>query len=108
MPSVLDLLGINVEDRLLVGQSVFDKNKPGHAYNYSAASYWFMGPKVLVDLGREPAPLRTYTHEHSFNRVERPNSGPEFTDDIANIKAVVHYLNEGLVGNSLYKWRASL
>lgn len=108
MPSVLDLLGIDVADRLLVGQSVFDAAKPGHAYNYTSGGYWFLEPGRVVDLGRPPTPTRVYTVEDIFKRTAGDPADPQFHEVIENLKAVVHYLNEGLVGNSLYRWRASL
>lgn len=108
MPSILDLLGITLNDRLLVGQSIFDQAKPGRAYNYTTGSYWLTDPKMIVELGRPPSPLRVFTHEGTFNRQEKPNTDPQYKEDIEDLKAVLHYMNEGLVGNSLYKWRASL
>ena len=108
MPSVLDLLGIEVADRLLVGQSVFDEGKTGRAYNYYSGGYWYIEPGLAVDFGRPPRPLSVFTFEDSFVRNEADPKDPRFHDAIENIKAVVHYMNEGLTGNSLYRWRASL
>jgi phosphoglycerol transferase MdoB-like AlkP superfamily enzyme len=108
MPSLLDLLGVTVSDRLLVGQSVFDLGKTGRAYNYTSYSYWYLDNKEFLDFGRPPAPLKTYTHTHTHNLISIPNTDPQFTDGVENLKAVVHYMNQGLVGNSLYTWRSSL
>ena len=105
MPTLLDLTGVAAPERLLVGQSVFDTGQPGRAYNYTTASYWYLDSKVFVDFGRSPAPLKTFTHDHTFNLQELPNDGLQFGEAILNIKAVVHYMNEGLVGNSLYDWK---
>jgi len=107
MPSVMDLLGITIPDRLLVGQSVFDSAKPGHAYNYTTASYWYLEPNNMVELVR-PEPIRTFHHHNTFNRLEVHGEDEQFRDAILNLKAVVHYMNEGLSDNSLYRWKESL
>ena len=108
MPSVLDLLGIEVPDRLLVGQSVFDEGKPGRAYNFHPSTYWYIDSHVFVNLRRPPNPLSVFTHEDFIHMTERTATDAEFTEPIENLKAVVHYLNEGLVHNSLYRWKDAL
>lgn len=108
MPSVLDMLGITLPDRMLVGQSVFDTGKPGRAYNYTSSSYWLLEPDIMVQMIR-PEGLRFYTHKETFERKEAdPKSDPRFGEALLDLKAVVHYMNEGLIGNSLYSWRRSL
>lgn len=107
-PTVLDLLGTSLPDRLLVGQSIFDQAKPGRAYNYSTVSYWYMDPEAVVNLGRPPYPLRVYKPIDIENREEGKTDDPFFAPAVENLKAVVHYFNEGLVHNSLYKWREAL
>lgn len=105
VPSVLDLLGIDLPDRLLVGQSVFDMAKPGRVYNYTSYSYWYMDPDIFLDFGREPYPLKAYKHKGTFDIQEVPAEGPAVENGLLNIKAVVHYINEGLLGNSLHNWK---
>lgn len=108
MPTILDLLGMQKQDRLLIGQSVFDLGKPGRAYNYTTSSYWILQPKVFVDYGRPPAPQRAFTYTYDgkiYSLDEKSTSDPMFADAILNLKAVVHYMNEGLLGNRLYTWR---
>jgi phosphoglycerol transferase MdoB-like AlkP superfamily enzyme len=109
VPSVLDLLGIDPADRLLVGQSVFDTAKEGHAYNYTSYSYWYLDPHVMVDWGRPPHPAKAYHHDaFAFGLKEIATDAPEVTAGIWNLKAVVHYLSEGLLNNNLYSWRRDL
>lgn len=110
MPSVLDLLGIQEPNRLLVGQSVFDNGKDGHSYNYTSESYWYLDKHVLVDMGRGPWPLKAYGHDHTFDwqKRERPPQGPEVEAGLLKLKAVVQYLSEGLLRNNLYEWPQAL
>jgi phosphoglycerol transferase MdoB-like AlkP superfamily enzyme len=103
MPSVMDLLGITLPERLLVGQSVFDLAKPGRAYNYTTASYWLLEPHNMVQLVR-PEDLHTFSHNNTYDRVEVRDEA-RFADAILNLKAVLHYMNEGLTDNSLYRWK---
>ncbi len=109
-PSIYDLLGLNLPDHLLVGQSVFDQGKPGHAYNYTHYSYWYLDPELLVDFGRDPAPLKTYKHKGTYG-IQELKPGEETLKAekaLLDIKSVVHYMNEGLLRNSLHAWRKSL
>jgi phosphoglycerol transferase MdoB-like AlkP superfamily enzyme len=108
MPSLLDLLGLDRKDRLLVGQSVFDLAKPGRAYNYNTGNYWYMEPGLYVEVSRPPVQVRAFTQSTTWDLKEHEASDPMFAKAIQNIEAVVHYLNAGLVGNSLYTWRDSL
>lgn len=105
VPSIMDLLGVALPDRLLVGQSVFDQGKPGRVYNYTSYSYWYMDPDVFLDFGREPYPLKAYVHKNTYEIKEVPAQRPGVENGLLNIKAVVHYINEGLLGNSLYNWQ---
>lgn len=113
MPSVLDLLGVNLPDHLLVGHSVFDNGKPGYAYDYTGHSYLYLDSQHFLDFGRPSGPLLLFTHEKTRHMVDRTqeetaqmDSG--FSEAFANLKAVIHYLNIGLTHNSLYDWKSSL
>ena len=108
LPSILDLLGVNRSERLLVGQSVFDRGLEGKAYNFTSYSYWYIDSKVAVDFPRGTEPLRTYTHTNTFDRIETKAADPKFDEALTNLKAVIHYFNVGLVRNNLYQWRDSL
>ena len=63
---------------------------------------------MFVNLRRPPNPLAVFTHEDFIHMTEQPASDPAFAEPIENLKAVVHYLNEGLVHNSLYRWKDAL
>ena len=108
LPSVLDLLGVHLSERLLVGQSVFDLGLVGRAFNYTSASYWYMDASVAIDFGRGAVPLRNFTHTNTFDRVESFASDARFSSALTNLKAVVQYMDVGLVRNNLYQWRDSL
>ena len=105
LPSVLDLLGVTQDDRLLVGQSVFDRGREGRAYNYSYWSYWYIDPKIFFDWGRPPHPARAFAHDHTWSLREVAAAGPAVDAAALNLRAVVHYMNEGLSKNSLHEWR---
>ena len=107
MPSIIDLLGVTLQDRLLVGQSVFDTSTPGRAYNYTGHSYWYLDANVFIEMA-PPALIRTFTHHLTFDIKAVPGTEPAFANALGNLQSVVHYLNEGLNGNSLYKWKSSL
>lgn len=109
-PSIYDLLGLDLPEHLLVGQSVFDQDKPGRAYNYTHYSYWYMDPEIMVDFGRDPAPTKYYRHKNTYDLQElKPGEESEKTSKaLLDIKSVVHYMNEGLLKNSLHSWRKSL
>jgi hypothetical protein len=49
-----------------------------------------------------------YTHTDTLARVQVPTDDPRFQSGVQNLKAVVQYLIDGLVHNSLYKWKESL
>jgi arylsulfatase A-like enzyme len=108
VPSVLDLLGIEWPQRPLLGQSVFDLKKPGRAYNYTYYSYWLIDPDILIDFGRDSHPLKAFTHKGTYNIQETEAKGPAVDKAVLDLKATVHYINEGLHQNSLHKWRESL
>ncbi len=103
-PSVYDLLGFTPDDHLLVGQSVFDEGREGRVYNYTTYGYWYMNGKVMIDMGRE-SPTRAFTHNKTFEIQEIDPKTPAALQATEDIKAVVHYVNEGLLGNSLHSWR---
>lgn len=108
LPSVLDLLGIERQDRLLVGQSVFDLKMPGRSYNFDGHNYLYLDDQVFLRMNREGGVIELQKHLGKSELA--PFTGPEGVKDSAllNLKAVVHYLNEGLVRNNLYGWRSSL
>lgn len=106
MPSILDLLGVTVPNRLLVGQSVFDEKKPGHAFSTTSGTYWIADPKYVVNYWRGSDKWEVFTHENTWNL--KPVADPHAGDDLVKkVKAVAHYVNQGLLMNSLYNWQAA-
>ena len=104
-PSVFDLLGVRPANRLLVGQSVFDLGHEGRAYNFTTWSYWYLDPHVYFDWGRPPHPSRAWLHQNTWNLQEVKPEGPAVEAATLSLKAIVHYMNQGLARNSLYDWR---
>lgn len=85
LPTIIDLLGLPAEKRLMFGQSVFAEGA-GVAFNGDERGYWLYADDHLVQ----------YLH-----------ASKEFTGGGAGrdwLKAVVHYFNEGVVANTLYKF----
>ncbi len=108
LPSVLDLLGVNLPDRLLVGQSVFDRKVPGRSYGFDYHNYFYLDDQIFMRMNREGAVIEM--QKHAGEAELAPFQGPQTAADAAlmNMKAIVHYMNEGLVRNNLYGWRSSL
>lgn len=106
-PSIFDLLGLNLSDRLLVGQSVFNMALQGKAYNFDSPVYWYIDDKIFLQMDRSSKLIDPKNHLGALQFSEPPD--PKNLDEaLVNLKAVIHYLNEGLVRNSLYGWKASL
>jgi phosphoglycerol transferase MdoB-like AlkP superfamily enzyme len=108
VPTVMDLLGVRVPDRLLFGQSVFDTGLVGRAYNYTSYNYWYEEPELMVDMGRPPNPLRTYTYKDIKTLIPADPQAEKFAQPTRNLKAVIQYMHDGLFNNSLYEWRKAL
>lgn len=85
LPTLIDLLGLPAEKQLMFGQSVFADN-PGVAFNGDERGYWLYSQNNLVQ----------YLHgTKEFQGSEEPRDW---------LKAVVHYFNEGVVANTLYRF----
>jgi arylsulfatase A-like enzyme len=102
LPSILDLLGIDKQDRLLAGHSVFDEGRDGFAYNYTTASYWYLDKNILIDMGRPPTPTYAFRHTQTFRLQNTAESDPDVQAGMKTLRAIVHYLNTGLLNNSLH------
>jgi phosphoglycerol transferase MdoB-like AlkP superfamily enzyme len=107
VPSLLDLLGVELPDRLLVGSSVFNLEVEGKAYNFNSPIYWYIDSKVYMQMDRGGNPQNPVNHLGAL-KFSQPASPTAVDQGIANLKAVVHYLNEGLIRNNLYGWRSAL
>ncbi|MGE4132714.1 MAG: LTA synthase family protein [Bdellovibrionales bacterium] len=101
-PTILDLLGVEPSQRLLVGQSVLDLAKPGRAYSFNSPAYWYIDSKVYIQMSREGRLLVQEPASHAIPLPEYIPQPAEIEGAHDNLKAVVHYLNEGLVRNKLY------
>ncbi|MBX3022799.1 MAG: LTA synthase family protein [Bdellovibrionales bacterium] len=109
-PSILDLLGVKQPNRLLVGQSVFDNGRDGRAYNWTGYTYWYLDPHVVLEWARNSGELKAWNHASTWNYLEqeRKSEGMDVDAAFLNLKAVVHYMNQGLLHNNLYRWKESL
>lgn len=109
-PSVFDLLGVAQPNRLLVGQSVFDNGKEGRAYNWTGYSYWYVDPHILIEWARDKNVLQAFHHDNTWNYLEKEikPEGAAVDEAYMNLKAIIHYMNTGLINNNLYSWKESL
>lgn len=107
IPSVLDLLGLQTSEKLLVGQSVFDSKKSGRAYNFAGPYYWLMDSQRLIQFFKPPKETQFFKHSLTRN-LETVAPTKDFQESLQDLHAVIHYLNNGLVRNSLYSWKESL
>ncbi len=108
VPSVMDLLGVNLPDRLLVGQSVFDTKAEGRAYSFNPPEYWYLDTKLFMNMRRNGEVYNVKKHEGAIRLIDATVDASVLDPAIANLKSVAHYLNEGLIRNNLYGWRQSL
>lgn len=108
VPTLMDLLGVSLPDRLLVGQSVFDTAQPGRAYNFNSPSYWYLDDKVYLRMSRDGGVEELNKHVGRAILTGNEMDPSVGKSAILNLKAIVHYMNEGLVRNNLYGWRSSL
>ncbi len=108
VPSIMDLLGVEVPERLLVGQSVFDIKVPGRAYNFSSPIYWYLDSDVYFHMDRAGGVQDLQKYMGGTLLVGADFDKTRYDGALLNLKSIVHYLNEGLVRNSLYGWRSSL
>ncbi len=112
-PSVYDLLGLSLKERLLLGQSVFDLKLPGRAYNFTSSGYWYIESDLLVDLGKPPQPLRLYRQTNfvdrkSLSELDLQSRRAELETSTIRLKAVIQYMHDGLIDNNLYDWQKTL
>ncbi len=105
VPSILDLLGVTVEDRLLVGQSVFDTAKPGRAYCFASPLYWYVDDHLYLHMDRAGGVIDIQSNKNGINVSPDPVDQEKQESALKNLKSVVHYLNEGLIRNKLHDWR---
>jgi phosphoglycerol transferase MdoB-like AlkP superfamily enzyme len=109
MPSILDLLGLAKKNQLLVGQSVFDNAREGHALNYDTGGiFWYLDPRVYVVM--RPSGITAFTHPkgESDTQTPVPLENEAAATGLLNMKAMIHYLGGGLLKNNLYDWRQAL
>jgi len=106
LPSVMDLLGIKLPERFLLGQSVFDKGLTPRAYNNLFSSYWYMDEKTYATYDRANKTGHIYDHVRGEHLKERPLSSDEAfrMPEIQNLLSVAQYFDQGLINNNLYEW----
>lgn len=106
LPSVMDLLGIQNPDRLLLGASVFDRGIPGRAYNNLDGFYFYIDPGAYVSYVRENRQAAIADFDANFKLRPRDMTTDETlkTPQMLNLFAAAQYFDEGLINNSLYEW----
>lgn len=105
LPSVLDLLGVDWPERLLVGQSVFDSARPGRAYNFESPQYWYMDDQVHFQMQRSGEVYEVMRRERGHRFSAYSGDSAPLSSARLFLQSAVHYLNEGLIHNKLYTWR---
>lgn len=105
LPSLFDLLGLEVSDRLLVGQSVFDLKHEGFAYNFNSPEYMYVDPHLYMNMSRTGDDYNVKKNLGDYHFSEDAVPREELDKANLRLKSAVHYLNEGLIRNSLYTWR---
>ncbi len=108
LPTVMDLMGVERPQRLLIGASVFDQGVPGRAYNSLENNYWYLDQKAFAtyDRNTDHAVLYDYVHDRTLKFSDRKISNEEAlaSEQVRNILAVAQYYSQGLIDNSLYDW----
>jgi phosphoglycerol transferase MdoB-like AlkP superfamily enzyme len=109
LPSLYDLLGVEPPDRILVGQSVFDDKKPGHAYNFITGNrFWYIDPATYIEVASPNEPVQAFSHHNTWDMQPIAADTPAALKAVGDLRAVLHYMNVGLMNNSLHSWRKSL
>jgi uncharacterized sulfatase len=112
LPSVLDLIGLRPQQRLLIGESVFDKGLPGRAYNNCEGFYWYIDQDAyaIYDRRAQRAWISDYTHNHALKLIDKNLTPPAALQapQVQNLLAVAQYFDQGLIENTLYDWQKIL
>lgn len=106
LPSVMDLLGIQLPQRILLGQSVFDKGLPPRAYNNLDGFYWYLDEHEFAFFNRETHQAQIYTHKNTehLRELKLTNDQALQTSQMQNLFAVAQYFDQGMINNNLYDW----
>lgn len=99
LPSILDYLGINYEQKLYFGSSVFAKDE-GRMINYNSGSYIFFRPPFVIRYDKvKPVFYKDVNGELVEASLEITENENEI---LKELKAIIQYTNNGLRNNSLY------
>ena len=87
---------------------MFDAKVEGRAYSFNPPEYWYLDTKLFMNMRRTGEIINVQKHLGGVHFLEATVETSVLDAAIANLKSVVHYLNEGLIRNNLYGWRQSL
>lgn len=107
LPTLYDMMGLRLRSRLLVGQSVFDLKVEGRAYNFNSPEYFYVDKNLFLNMTRSGTIRNVKKNLGGYNLMDQPVNDEDLTSAERILKSAVHYLNEGLIRNSLYSWRPS-
>lgn len=100
LSSIVDFLGIDLDKKLLYGNSLFS-NSDYSILNAISGNYFYIKNKKLLRFDKNNAEL--FGLDEKFLGLN-PNSSLELKEEMLNeLKAYIQYTNNGLKNNSLYK-----
>lgn len=101
LPTVADLLGLELKPQLQFGQSVFAAH-PGVAFNGDGRAHWLLTSNWVVEYvhGSEDFLFYPVSTALQVGSPVPPDASAQQAKEW--LKAVVHYFNTGVVTNSLY------
>tara|TARA_B100001971_G_scaffold84647_1_gene77919 strand:+ start:536 stop:2386 length:1851 start_codon:yes stop_codon:yes gene_type:complete len=98
LPSILDILDIKPEEKLLFGTSVFN-DSPGKMLNFNSGNYIYRKAETMILYDKSK--LKVYTiGEDGLKATLRPEQSEN--EYLKELKAYIQYTNNGLIRNNIY------
>ena len=98
LPSILDILDIKPEEKLLFGTSVFN-DSPGKMLNFNSGNYIYRKADTMILYDKSK--LKVYTvGEDGLKATLRPEQSEN--EYLKELKAYIQYTNNGLIRNNIY------
>lgn len=98
LPSVLDFLGIESEEKLYFGSSVFN-NAPGKNLNFNSNNYIYRKADKLILYDKNK--VKSYRLDERGLKAKLQKSFNE-KQMLRELKAFIQYTNNGLIRNNIY------
>jgi len=100
LPSTLDFLGIDFDNKLLFGNSVFS-NSSGRVLNFISGNYFYYKNNNMIRYDRNNAQL--FEVDQTMSSIKALNNSETSEDLLNELKAYIQYTNNGLKYNSIYR-----